>query len=132
MINFLQKGICKIQLGILCLLLTFGGSFAAAQSTVIGNVFSIVSDPEPENELLSFQAKSYVASIECKWSGNFSTSISKFELQRAAKSVDFVTIATIDRNKFCGATNTFCFEDKNVKDKIKYFYRLQYSTLLLS
>ena len=62
MINFLQKGICKVQLGILSLLLILGGSFAVAQSTVIGNVFSIVSDPEPENELLSFQAKSYTAS----------------------------------------------------------------------
>ena len=128
MINFLQNGICKVQLGILCLLLTLGGSFATAQSTVIGNVFSIVSDPEPENELLSFQAKSYTASIECKWSGNFSASIRNFELQRAAKSVDFVTIATIDRNKFCGANNTFCFEDKNVAENIKYFYRLKYST----
>ncbi|MBK9636440.1 MAG: hypothetical protein IPO63_00955 [Bacteroidetes bacterium] len=128
MINFLQKRICNIKLVSVSFFLTLGVSLAPAQSTVIGNVFSIVSDPEPENELLSFQAKSYVASIECKWSGNFSASVRNFELQRAAKSVDFVTIATIDRNKFCGATNTFCFEDKNVKDKIKYFYRLQYST----
>lgn len=128
MINFLQKVSCKVQLGILCILFTLGGSFAAAQSTVVGNVFSIVSDPDPENELFSFQAKSYPASIECKWSGNFSTSTSNFELQRSAKSVDFETIATIEKNKFCGTKNTFCFEDKNVAENTKYFYRLTYST----
>lgn len=125
--NFLQNKFYLIQVILFINLFVFNSRFAIAQEVVIGNVFSIASDPELENELLSFEAKSYTESIECKWTGNFSGSIQKFEVQRGTKAIEFVTIATVDINNFCGKKNTFCFEDKNLKENTKYFYRLKFN-----
>ncbi|MBK7965798.1 MAG: hypothetical protein IPK10_11275 [Bacteroidetes bacterium] len=126
--NFLQNKFNLIQAAIFISLIGFNSMQVIAQEVVIGNVFSITSDPELENELLSFEAKSYSESIECKWIGNFSESIQKFEVQRSTKVSEFVTIATVDVNSFCGKKNTFCFEDKNLQEHTKYFYRLKFNS----
>lgn len=126
--NFLH---CKIYLtrAMICVgLFACNSNPVFGQQEVIGNVFSIASEPEWDNELLSFNVTSYPTSIACSWTGNFTGSFRHFELQRGEKSSDFVTIATIDKNNYCKVKNTFCYDDKNVKQQIKYFYRLKFET----
>lgn len=126
--NFLQNKFNLIQVALFISLIGFNSMNAIAQEVVIGNVFSITSEPELENELLSFEARSYTESVECKWTGNFSGSIQKFEVQRGTKASEFVTIGTVEINNSCGKKNTFCFEDKNLETHKKYFYRLKFNT----
>jgi hypothetical protein len=126
--NFLQVKFQSIRIVPILCLFAFSFTNAIAQQEVIGNVFSIASEPELENELLSFEAKSYAKSIECKWTGNFAASIQKFELQRRTKESEFATIATVDLNHTCGKKNSFCFEDKTPKENTKYYYRLKFNS----
>lgn len=127
--NFLHCNFYLIRVVIFVGLFACNSKPVFAQQEVIGNVFSIASEPEWDNELLSFHATSYPTSITCSWSGNFAGSFQQFELQRGEKSSEFVTVATIDKNKYCKAKNTFCYDDKNVKEQTKYFYRLKFESM---
>jgi hypothetical protein len=76
-------------------------------------------------ELLRFEAKPYIKSIGTFWATATETNNKGFELERSINGNDFTIIAWIEGHGTSSQLHEYSYEDMNVTQGIRYYYRLK-------
>ncbi|MEP7169028.1 MAG: hypothetical protein ABI855_06610, partial [Bacteroidota bacterium] len=96
--------------------------FSSAAPVWFGTAQSVTPLPV---ELVRFEAKPYIKSIGTFWSTASETNNKGFELERSTDGNDFTKIAWIPGHGNTSQLNNYSYEDMNVIQGIRYYYRLK-------